>query len=937
MAGSCNHAGHFLLEEDDKFLERVQAAVEEEERQTMATADKDAAKEAIATASPLQSSDAQPFLRIPQTSALSLLSNLRSSIFSPHRLPPPAPPSPPSSSSVKEKRSSDLHLFFIKIWELSAEIKRGNLVVADLQAECLDFVASELLFSLIREASVRKGRNRYQNRVTDISRFFDNAGEMSDHEHEMDDMDDDDIMDEGAEFDIPQNAELNDDLMPEINNETEKKVVGMKKRAPCWKHFTFITPENHPKPRAACNWCGTDYACHSKLNGTKSLTHHLAYQCTKYPLSKKFTGSRQKLLSFQRKENNGETSANLVPVAFSADACKRALARMIIIDELPFSFVEGEGFRDFITVVQPMWNPPRRLAMAKQIMVMYEDEKKTLKHTLKNQRVCLTTDTWTSVQNLNYMCLTGHFIDENWRYQKKILNFCVVHNHKGDTLGRKVEECLLDWGIDKFLTVTVDNASSNNLFIRYLERKTKDRKATILNHDFLHVRCSAHILNLIVREGLQEIDVPIARVRNMVRYVRSSPSRMAEFWSCVEKEKIVCRLKPCLDVSTRWNYTYFMLERALSYQKAFDRLCDDPSFKLNVREEEMDEDFDDVNSFEGINRVIEIEKRKKKRGGKGRKEYVGPPSSSDWEKIKLYVKFLRVFYVATLKFSGSLYVTCNVFFDEMVLIQQDIMKLCDNEDSDLYDLAMSMRTKFDKYWGDFNKINQMMMFAVVLDPRCKVAFFEYCLQNTLGYDKAIVGEFMDKLKSEITRLFGWYVKHNGYINVRNKEVGGSSDTVDLDGLETEIGNHKSLKSQFKMHKQKEGNMASKTELEKYLAETSEDDCDNFDVLRWWKLNSSKYPIVSQMARDVLAIPVSTVASESAFSTGGRVIDPYRSSLSPKTMEALICTQQWIRKPTKINIREQLDELEALDSGLTGTKLLLLVEGFKLLYGLLGTL
>ncbi|KAI8550632.1 hypothetical protein RHMOL_Rhmol06G0122000 [Rhododendron molle] len=503
--------------------------------------------------------------------------------------------------------------------------------------------------------------------------LLDNAGEMSDREHEMDDMDDD-IMDEGAEFDIPQNAELNDDLMPEINNESEKK--------------------------------------------------------------------RQKLLSFQRKENNGEISANLVPVAFSVDASKRALARMIIIDELPFSFVEGEGFRDFISVVQPMWNPPRRLAMAKQIMVMYEDEKKTLKHTIKNQRVCLTTDTWPSVQNLNYMCLTGHFIEENWRYQKKIMNFCIVPNHKGDTLGRMVEECLLDWGIDKFLTITVDNASSNNLLIKYLERKTKDRKTTILNHDFLHVRCSAHILNLIVREGLQEIDVPIVRVRNMVRYVRSSPSRMAEFWSCVEKEKIVCRLKPCLDVSTRWNYTYFMLERALIYQKAFDRLCDDPNFKLNVREEEMDEDFDDVDSFEGIKRVIEIEKRKKQRGGKGRKEYVGPPSSSDWEKIKF------------------------------------------------------MPTKFDKYWGDFDKINQMMMFAVVLDPRCKVAFFEYCLLNTFGYDKAIVGAFMDKLKSELTRLFGWYVKYNGSLSVRNKEVGGSSETVDLHGLEMDIGNHKSLKSQF---------------------------------------------------------------------------------------------------------------------------------------------
>lgn len=45
-----NYAGHFFPEEDDKFLERVQAAVEEEERQAVAAADTDAAKDAIATA-----------------------------------------------------------------------------------------------------------------------------------------------------------------------------------------------------------------------------------------------------------------------------------------------------------------------------------------------------------------------------------------------------------------------------------------------------------------------------------------------------------------------------------------------------------------------------------------------------------------------------------------------------------------------------------------------------------------------------------------------------------------------------------------------------------------------------------------------------------------------------------------------------------------------
>ncbi|KAF7119892.1 hypothetical protein RHSIM_Rhsim13G0135600 [Rhododendron simsii] len=317
---------------------------------------------------------------------------------------------------------------------------------------------------------------------------------------------------------------------------------------------------------------------------------------------------------------------------------------------------------------------------------------------------------------------------------------------------------------------------------------------------------------------------------------------MVEFWSCVEKEGITYRLKPCLDVFTRWNYMYFMLERALTYQKAFDRLYDNPSFKLNVRDEEIDEKFDDVDSCEGMGRIIEIKKRKKRKG-RGWKEIIGPQTSSDWEKIKLYVKFLRVFYLATLKFSGSLYVSCSVFFDEMVLIQQDIVKLCGTEDSNLYDLALGMREKFEKYWGDFDKINQMLMFAVVLDPRCKIGFFEYCFRNTLGYDKTTVGKLTDKITYDTILLFGWYVKNNASVNVHSQEVEGSSE-VDLDGVEMDFGNHKSLKSQFKMHMQKETNMTSKSELEKYLAEASEDDSNKFDVLRWWKLNSFKYPTVS---------------------------------------------------------------------------------------------
>ncbi|CAN6453897.1 unnamed protein product [Victoria cruziana] len=49
-----------------------------------------------------------------------------------------------------------------------------------------------------------------------------------------------------------------------------------------------------------------------------------------------------------------------------------------------------------------------------------------------------------------------------------------------------------------------------------------------------------------------------------------------------------------------------------------------------------------------------------------------------------------------------------------------------------------------------------------------------------------------------------------------------------------------------------------------------------------------------MARDILAIPISTVASESTFSTGGHILDSYRSRLDTKTVEALICAQDWLR-------------------------------------------
>ena len=66
------------------------------------------------------------------------------------------------------------------------------------------------------------------------------------------------------------------------------------------------------------------------------------------------------------------------------------------------------------------------------------------------------------------------------------------------------------------------------------------------------------------------------------------------------------------------------------------------------------------------------------------------------------------------------------------------------------------------------------------------------------------------------------------------------------------------------------------------------------MLKWWKRNQDQYPTLAKMARDFLAILLSTVASESTFSTVGIIIDKRRNSLSSETVEALICAKDWLK-------------------------------------------
>jgi hypothetical protein len=120
---------------------------------------------------------------------------------------------------------------------------------------------------------------------------------------------------------------------------------------------------------------------------------------------------------------------------------------------------------------------------------------------------------------------------------------------------------------------------------------------------------------------------------------------------------------------------------------------------------------------------------------------------------------------------------------------------------------------------------------------------------------------------------------------------------------------------FRMNVKKKQRDVQRTELERYLEDGLEDTSPTFNILTWWKGKTNKNNDLSRIARDILAIPVSTVSSESAFSTGGRVLDSFRSSLNPSTVEALICTQNWIKSPKVVDLESELVEVEKIESGM----------------------
>ncbi|XP_077228329.1 zinc finger BED domain-containing protein RICESLEEPER 2-like [Tasmannia lanceolata] len=431
------------------------------------------------------------------------------------------------------------------------------------------------------------------------------------------------------------------------------------KKATIWDDYEKYK-DSSGKERAKCKWCKS-YAIGSNSHGTTNLRKHLT-KCAKY-----------KHMSMDVDQMLFDQGMKLRKLKICQETYREKMAISIMKHNYSFLMVDHECTRDVHSYLNLDVKPYSRNTAKADCLKIYKREKEKLKLALGkvDGRICFTSDVWSSITQDGYICLTAHFVDEDWR----------LHN----------------------------NASTCDNLQDILKNQLRIQNSLLCGGEFFHVRCSAHILNLIVQDGLKIANVAIQKIRDSIRYVKGSEGRLRKFADCCAQVGIVTSMGLRMDVPTRWNSTFFMLECAIKFRTAFVH-------------------YD----------LVEM-------------GYIYCPSEEEWERGVKIAKFLKPFAEMTNLVSGSEYPTANLYFIYVWRIQLRLFEEMMCEDEVISDMAQNMYPKFEKYWDSYSIILAM---AVVLDPRYKFEFVRFCYNKI---DSHTAEGKVSFLKGKLFSLFQEYV------------------------------------------------------------------------------------------------------------------------------------------------------------------------------------
>ncbi|GKV36271.1 hypothetical protein SLEP1_g44420 [Rubroshorea leprosula] len=186
----------------------------------------------------------------------------------------------------------------------------------------------------------------------------------------------------------------------------------------------------------------------------------------------------------------------------------------------------------------------------------------------------------------------------------------------------------------------------------------------------------------------------------------------------------------------------------------------------------------------------------------------------------------------------------------------------------------------------------ILAIVAILHPSLKLDFVEFVYKEI--YEDAIAKEHLDKISNFLRNLYDKYASscsnHTKFTIAIRDPCSSSLANIDDKVFDS-----------FRKYKVSK----SRPELCKYLEE-DEGSTMEINILNWWCNNSSRFPTLGMMARDFLAIPLSTIMSSSAFAKDITKIISNNGHRESHILNAIICCQDWLES-TKPSCDEKCDE------------------------------